>query len=202
MVLERFQTPAAQALRDQQGEVALRHLRDVLNDPGRPAELTLAAGPLTLDFTRMLGDRRTLELLASLADELDVPSLVTAMMSGKLVNRTENRAALHTALRAEDTSSVSVGGVDVMPAVRHTSTAVSDFVETVTSGGRRGATGERITMWLPLGSAAPIWGHARSSPQPERTTPAGRVFTSSPTSIPPSSTPPLNHSIRSRRSWS
>lgn len=148
---DRFEKPAGEALRKHQATVADLHLRELLRDQGRPATLTFAAGPLTVDFTRMLGDATTLRLLAEFATELGVPAKLAAMASGAIVNTTEGRAALHTALRAEATPPILVGGQDVLPGVGQTASRVSDFVEEVATGARRGSTGERITDVVLIG---------------------------------------------------
>ncbi len=148
---DRFQQQAGVALRNHQVAVAGLHLRDLLRDPDRPAEMTLAAGPLTVDFSRMLGDPTTLRLLADLATELDVPRQLKAMTSGAKVNITEGRAALHTALRASAEPPILVDGEDVMPDVTRTAARVSDFVEAVATGARRGSSGDRITDVVVIG---------------------------------------------------
>ncbi|MEO8330013.1 MAG: glucose-6-phosphate isomerase, partial [Candidatus Nanopelagicales bacterium] len=147
----RFHTPAGEALRQHQEAVADLHLRDLLADPARPPAMTVTAGPLTIDFSRMLGDSTTLDLLADLAIELNVPHELEAMTSGALVNTTEQRAALHTALRADPQPPILVNGHDVLPGVAKTSADVSAFVEAVTSGTKRGASGERICDVVVIG---------------------------------------------------
>jgi hypothetical protein len=96
---DRFQTPEADALRQHQRDIRGVHLRDALADPARPAAMTRAAGPLTVDFSRMLGQPRTLDLLADLAVSLGVPSQVQAMATGAEVNPTARRSAHCTARR-------------------------------------------------------------------------------------------------------
>ena len=148
---DRFDTPAGRALREQSTSVARQHLRDQLDDPERPAALTLQVGPLTVDLSRMRGDAATVGLLAALAAELGVTGQLDAMMRGDLVNLTEQRAALHTALRAPEDAVITVDGTDVMPEVRQSQEQVSDFVEAVTSGARLTAHGERFTDVVVIG---------------------------------------------------
>lgn len=147
----RFHQPAGEALRQHQAAVTDLHLRDLLRDAARPPAMTLTAGPLTIDFSRMLGDSTTLQRLADLALELGVPEQLKAMTSGALVNATERRAALHTALRANGEPPILVDGHDVLPGVAKTSADVSEFVEAITSGRRRGASGERFSDVVVIG---------------------------------------------------
>lgn len=148
---DRFDTPAGYTLREHSATVAQRPLRDEMNDPARPDALTFVAGPLTVDLTRMRGNVDTAHLLADLAVELGVTDRLSAMMRGDLVNPTEHRAALHTALRAAADAVITVDGVDVMPEVRETQERVSDFVDAVTSGTRTTAAGERFTDVIVIG---------------------------------------------------
>jgi glucose-6-phosphate isomerase len=147
----RFDMPAGRALREHSTTVAQRHLRDELDDPARPAALTFTSGPLTVDITRMRGNVDTAHLLADLAVDLGVTHRLQAMMRGELVNPTEGRAALHTALRAPADAVITVDGTDVMPEVRETQQRVSSFVESVTQGARLTAQGERFTDVIVIG---------------------------------------------------
>ena len=148
---DRFDTPAGRALREQSTTVAQLHLRDTLTDTARPASLTHTIGPLTVDFSRMRGDASTTTLLADLAVELGVTERLTAMATGGIVNVTERRAALHTALRASSATVIDVDGGNVMSDVTETAERVSAYVTAVTSGERRGATGQRITDIVAIG---------------------------------------------------
>jgi glucose-6-phosphate isomerase len=82
---------------------------------------------------------------------MGVPDQLRAMDSGELVNTTEGRAALHTALRADVGDQIHVDGEDVVPEVLAIASAVSDFVDAIRSGKRRGATGERLRSAVVIG---------------------------------------------------
>jgi glucose-6-phosphate isomerase len=146
-----FETTAGTALRAHRDAIDAHHLRDLVDDEERVRAMTLPAGPLTVDLSRMRGDVQTLDLLGRLADELRVPEHLAAMVEGQVVNVTEQRPALHTALRTPRGEAVLVDGVDVMPEVLATQGRVSDFVEAVLSGRHRGATGELITDAVVIG---------------------------------------------------
>lgn len=151
MATNPFETAAGTALRSHRDAIAAHHLRDLVDDEERVRAMTLPVGPLTVDLSRMRGDVQTLDLLGRLADELHVPERLAAMVDGQVVNVTEQRPALHTALRTPRGESVLVDGIDVMPEVLSTQGRVSDFVEAVLSGRHRGATGERITDAVVIG---------------------------------------------------
>jgi glucose-6-phosphate isomerase len=99
----------------------------------------------------MRGDATTARLLGDLAVELGVTEQLQAMAAGLHVNVSEDRAALHTVLRAPGEASLIVDGTDVVAESYATADRVSDYVESITSGLRRGATGEKITDVVAIG---------------------------------------------------
>ena len=128
------------------------HLRELFEaDPSRASRLKLTAGDLVIDWSRHLVTAETVELLLALADRAGVADQISATLAGDLVNTTEGRPALHTALRAGPDASVEAGGVDVMPAVRAELERMAGFAAAVRSGERRGATGRPIRTVVNLG---------------------------------------------------
>ena len=128
------------------------HLRGLFDsDPGRAERFTTMAGDLVVDWSRHLVTDRTVELLLALADRAGVAGRIEATLAGGLVNATEGRPALHTALRAGPGVSVVTGGVDVMPAVRAELDRMAGFARAVRAGERRGATGRPIRTVVNLG---------------------------------------------------
>src|ERR1041384_2984125 len=112
------QTPEWTALakhREELGEVRLRDL--FAADPGRGAGYTLQVGDLYIDYSKHLVTDETLRLLRELAAATDVFGLRDAMFRGEKINTTENRAVLHTALRAPRDAVIEVDGENVVPAV-------------------------------------------------------------------------------------
>jgi glucose-6-phosphate isomerase len=99
----------------------------------------------------MRGDASTARLLTDLAVELGVTEQMGQMAAGVHVNVTEDRSALHTVLRARRDTALVVDGVDVVAESYATADRVSDYVESITSGARRGATGEAITDIVAIG---------------------------------------------------
>ncbi len=106
---------------------------------------------MVVDMSRHLATGRTLDLLAALARECDVEGLRDAMFAGEPVNTTENRAALHMALRNRSDRPMQVSGVDVMPGVRDVLQRMQRFCDALHGGGWRGASGARITDVVNIG---------------------------------------------------
>ncbi|MFH8796300.1 glucose-6-phosphate isomerase [Streptomyces sp. NPDC017941] len=149
------QTPEWTALakhKEQLGEVRLRELFDA--DPARADKYTLQVGDLHIDYSKHLVTDETLALLRDLAAATDVFGLRDAMFRGEKINTTEDRAVLHTALRAARDTVVEVEGEDggnVVPAVHAVLDKMSSFADQVRSGEWTGHTGKRIRNVVNIG---------------------------------------------------
>lgn len=106
---------------------------------------------LLVDFSKNAINEKTLTLLRQLANECGLESAKNAMFSGKKINRTENRAVLHTALRNRSNTPVAVDGKDVMPEVNAVLAKMKAFSERVISGEWKGYTGKAITDVINIG---------------------------------------------------
>ena len=120
-------------------------------DPGRFDALSRRFGDLLLYLSKCAIDADTLALLSELAKAAEIEAKRDAMFSGEKINVTENRAVLHTALRAGPDATVIVDGEDVMPAIRHVLGRMASFAEAVRSGASRGSTGEAIADVVNIG---------------------------------------------------
>jgi glucose-6-phosphate isomerase len=145
-------TPAWAALAAHHRDVAPRHLRDLFSeDPGRFPRLTLELDGLFLDLSKNRVTDETLRLLRDLAREANVPAIVARMFAGEKINLTEDRAALHTALRNRSGNPVMVDGHDVMPDVEAVLKRMDAFCDAVRSGTWRGASGQPIRAVVNIG---------------------------------------------------
>ncbi|MGY4675900.1 glucose-6-phosphate isomerase [Ursidibacter arcticus] len=106
---------------------------------------------ILVDFSKNAINQQTLSLLRQLADECGLKSATYAMFNGEKINRTENRAVLHTALRNRSNTPVEVDGKDVMPEVNAVLAKMKDFCERVISGEWKGYTGKTITDVINIG---------------------------------------------------
>ncbi|WGE89537.1 glucose-6-phosphate isomerase [Actinobacillus arthritidis] len=106
---------------------------------------------ILVDFSKNAINQKTLELLRQLASECGLASATEAMFSGQKINRTENRAVLHTALRNRSNTPVMVDGKDVMPEVNAVLAKMKDFCERIISGSWKGYTGKAITDVINIG---------------------------------------------------
>ncbi len=113
--------------------------------------LTAANGDLLVDYSKNIIDEETLSLLLELAEETKLKDNIEAMFSGEKINRTEDRAVLHTALRNFSGKPVYVDGKDVMPEVKAVLEKMKTFSEKVISGEWKGYTGKEITDVVNIG---------------------------------------------------
>ncbi|MEU6081828.1 glucose-6-phosphate isomerase [Streptomyces sp. NPDC047108] len=135
--------------RERQGEVSLRQL--FAGEPGRGERYSLQVGDLYLDYSKHLVTDETLALLRDLAAATGVAELRDAMFRGEKINITENRAVLHTALRAPRDAVVEVDGENVVPRVHAVLDKMASFAESVRSGKWVGSTGVRIRNVVNIG---------------------------------------------------
>ncbi|MFE5701360.1 glucose-6-phosphate isomerase [Rhodococcus koreensis] len=141
-----------QRLQDHYGEIASVHLRELFGaDPRRGRDLTVTAGDLFIDYSMSRIDRDTLPLLVALARAAGLEDHRDCMLRGNPVNTTENRPALHTALRLPESAELSVDGRDVVADVHRELDRMATFTDRVRSGRWRGATGRRITTVVNIG---------------------------------------------------
>ncbi|MEU1935722.1 glucose-6-phosphate isomerase [Streptomyces coeruleorubidus] len=120
-------------------------------DPGRAERYVVHVGDLRIDYSKHLVTDETLALLQELATATDVFGQRDAMFRGEKINTTENRAVLHTALRAPRDAVVEVGGENVVPGVHAVLDKMSGFANRVRSGEWTGHTGKRIRNVVNIG---------------------------------------------------
>ena len=146
------QRTAWQALAAHHADIGGTHLRDLFAaDPQRGTHWTLEAAGLFLDYSKNRIDGRTVALLAGLAHDCRLRERIGAMFRGEAINTTEQRAALHTALRAPAGEQLQVGGVDVIAEVQAVLLRMATFSEKIRSGDWRGHTGRRIRHVINIG---------------------------------------------------
>lgn len=128
------------------------HLRDLFaKDPERFTTFTRQFEDILLDFSKNRITSETLGLLVQLAEQASLPNAIGKMFSGDKINRTEDRAVLHVALRNRSNTPILVDGADVMPDVNAVLDHMKSFTERIRSGEWKGYTGEAITDVVNIG---------------------------------------------------
>ncbi|MCZ7591962.1 MAG: glucose-6-phosphate isomerase [Kiritimatiellae bacterium] len=129
-----------------------KHLRELFaEDPKRAKKFSLQVGDLFLDYSKNRIVNRTMIYLRALAESAGLEAAIAAMFSGEKINRTENRAVLHIALRNRSNTPIFVDGKDVMPEVNETLERMRAFSNKVRSGEWTGFTGKRIRNVINIG---------------------------------------------------
>ncbi|HDZ46143.1 hypothetical protein LCGC14_0055240 [marine sediment metagenome] len=144
--------PAWQTLKHHAETLQHVHLKTLFGtEPSRWENFTRQVAGLTLDLSKQRWDDDTLEHLFTLASEAGVPSAIEALLSGKRVNVSENRPALHTALRLPADATLEVEGEDIVAAVHESLAQMESLVNKLHAGQWRGATGKPIRHVVNLG---------------------------------------------------
>lgn len=145
-------TPAWQALSAHADTLRTAHLRELFAaDSERFQHLSLEVDNLLFDYSKQRLNSQTISLLAELARSRGVRDWFQRMISGEKVNASEQRAALHMALRSNRTDPLFVDGKDVMPGIRLNRQRMRDFCEAVRSERLRGYSGEPIRAIVNIG---------------------------------------------------
>ncbi|HMB73944.1 MAG TPA: glucose-6-phosphate isomerase [Gammaproteobacteria bacterium] len=121
------------------------------DDPARFSKLSVDAEGFLLDLSRQRLDADTLQSLLALAEQAQVGDWIRRMFAGEHVNNTEDRPALHLALRRPAASSLQVGGRDVMPDVEAERAKMRALAQSLEAGTMSGYTGKRITDIVNIG---------------------------------------------------
>ncbi|RFZ88733.1 glucose-6-phosphate isomerase [Shinella sp. WSJ-2] len=120
-------------------------------DPERFSRYSTTLGDFLFDYSKCAVNDAVLDALETLATEASVEKKRDAMFAGEIINITEERAVLHTALRNRSNTPVLVDGKDVMPDVNAVLNAMGAFSDGIRSGALKGATGKKITDVVNIG---------------------------------------------------
>ena len=141
-----------QRLRQQAADLQHRHLRALFaEDPQRAARFGRQLGPLYLDLSRQRWDEKVLVALCELAEVSGLSEQIEALFRGEPVNATENRPALHMALRQQTDTPLWVEGENVIQAVRMQWQQMARLVAQLHAGQWRGYAGHAMTDVVHIG---------------------------------------------------
>ncbi|MGJ3355869.1 glucose-6-phosphate isomerase [Providencia sp. Je.9.19] len=147
------QTAAWRALEQHFDQMKEVHMRDLFaQDKDRFTKFSATFDDqMLVDFSKNRITQETLDKLIALAKETELQDAIKSMFNGEKINRTEDRAVLHTALRNRDNTPVYVDGKDVMPDVNAVLEKMSQFSQRIISGEWKGYTGKAITDVVNIG---------------------------------------------------
>ncbi len=128
------------------------HLKELfIADKGRADKFSLKWNDFLFDFSKNRISSDTISNLLELADEVNLKEAIKEYFGGEAINQTENRAVLHTALRAKKTDSVLVDGVNIVPEVYVVKEHIKSFTKAIISGKEKGYSGKAFTDVVNIG---------------------------------------------------
>lgn len=129
-----------------------KHLKDLFTEnPSRAEDLSIKWQDFYVDFSKNRITVETLQLLLELADELNLEEAIAKYFEGDTINQTENRAVLHTALRAPEASIVKVNGENIIPEITKVKQKIKNFSEAIISGQQTTYFGKNFTDVVNIG---------------------------------------------------
>jgi glucose-6-phosphate isomerase len=147
-------TKAWKALQDHFNENKNRTIKDLFTaNPNRFNEFSkkILSSEILVDYSKNIVDGTTMSLLFDLAKETKLDEAIKSMFEGEKINRTEDRAVLHVALRNRSNKPILVDGQDVMPKVNEVLAKMKSFCEKIISGEWKGYTGKPIETVVNIG---------------------------------------------------
>lgn len=146
------QTAAWQQIQSHFEKMQATSMKDLFaSDTNRAEKFHIQWNDFLVDYSKNIANQETLDLLLNLANEVQLKQAISSYFQGDLINQTENRAVLHTALRAKESANILVDGVNVMPEVYSVKNKIKNFSNEVISGNRKGFTGKPFTDIVNIG---------------------------------------------------
>ena len=145
-------TEAWKKLKEHYKETKDLHLKTLfVEDQNRAEKFTIRWKDFLVDYSKNRFTDKTLSLLIDLAREAHLQDAVQKYFSGDIINQTEGRAVLHTALRARKEDAILVDGINVIPEVYAVKEKISSFADQIISGQRKGYTGKAFKAVVNIG---------------------------------------------------
>ena len=120
-------------------------------DPERASKFSIAWEDFYLDYSKNRITADTRDLLLELAEECDLKSAIDSYFKGDAINATENRAVLHTALRAPADAEIKLDGQNIVPEIQEVKEKIRKFSDKIISGEKKGYTGKAFTDVVNIG---------------------------------------------------
>ncbi|MBN4084983.1 glucose-6-phosphate isomerase [Flavobacteriaceae bacterium AH-315-B10] len=128
------------------------HMKDwFIKDKQRAKRFTIKWDDFYVDYSKNRITQKTIDLFLELAEEVDLKNAISKYFSGDKINITEDRAVLHTALRAKETEEVFVDGKNIIPEVYKVKQKIKTFTNQILEGKRKGFTGKKFTDIVNIG---------------------------------------------------
>ena len=120
-------------------------------DPSRASKFHIKWNDFLIDYSKNRINQETMDLLVKLANEVHLKEAISDYFDGEIINKTENRAVLHTALRAPKQASVKMDGQNIIPEIYEVKSKIKAFTNEIVNGDRKGFTGKTFTDIVNIG---------------------------------------------------
>lgn len=120
-------------------------------DDSRTSQFHLRWNDFLIDYSKNIINQETIKLLLELANEIQLKDAIAKYFEGDIINQTENRAVLHTALRATVASNIKVDGKNVIPEIFEVKNKIKNFTNEIVNGEKKGFTGKLFTDVVNIG---------------------------------------------------
>ena len=132
-------------------EIENKEIKDLLSTRSNPSCFSLGWNDFNIDISKNRIDNTTLNLLLDLAKECGLEDAISKQFQGNIINETEKRAVLHTAIRTDGNEKINVDGLNVVPSILETRSKIKSFTNDVISGNLKGDTGKPFTDVVNIG---------------------------------------------------
>ena len=119
-------------------EIENKEIKNLLSSRSNPSSFNLEWNDFNIDISKNRLTIQRLNLLIDLAKECDLEDAIAKQFNGDVINETEKRAVLHTAIRTDGNEKINVDGLDVVPSILETEIKIKSFTNDVISGNLKG----------------------------------------------------------------
>ena len=133
-------------------EIKNHKIVDFFNaDKLRSEKLLIKWNDFYVDFSKNRINKETINLFCELLEEINLKDSINKYFDGGIINKTENRAVLHTALRSKINTGIKDEGVDIYNNIKEVNKKIHKFSDSIISGFRKGHTGKPFTDVVNIG---------------------------------------------------
>ena len=132
-------------------EIENKEIKNLLSSRSNPSSFNLEWNDFNVDISKNRVDNTTLNLLLDLAKECKLDDAIAKQFNGSVINETEKRAVLHTAVRADGNEKINIDGQNVIPSILETRNKIKSFTNDVISGNLKGYSNKTFTDVVNIG---------------------------------------------------
>jgi glucose-6-phosphate isomerase len=132
-------------------EIENKEIKNLLSSRSDPSFFNLEWNDFNVDISKNRIDNTTLNLLLDLAKECELEDAISKQFQGEIINETEKRAVLHTAIRTDGNENINVDGLNIVPSILKSRSKIKSFTNDIISGDIKGCTGKPFTDVVNIG---------------------------------------------------